>query len=540
MVFGEVVFATAASTDTMGRRCPVRPLPPLRDATSTLLRRSTIHDVLRRRAERDPHHPAIVQHDAEGGRRQIAYGELDAAVNAVAQRWIASGLRRGEVVAAVGSGCIEYVIAYYATLRCGAAFTGLNPTATPPEVDYFVRHAQPARIVVDDTLVSTYEAGYGADRPIESMAALLATSSLTVPEPHVDVDEDDIAMLVYTSGTESRPKGVMVTHRAFLVATTFSWVLEGYLRPWDRFLVLAPMHTMAGLGTTTNIITSGATIILSGSTSADAVRNVISDEQVTNMSQTPAFYRRLIDAPGFDARQLASLQQCHTYGGLAQPAVFERLSEAVPAMTWATYWGQTELSQLGSIGFFRSLDDVPRRDPRWIGRAVPHLDVRVVDEDDRDTTVGELIVRSPAVMAGYLDDPQATAFATRNGWLRTGDLVEIDQHQNLFFLDRRKDVIKTGGTNVSSLEVEQVLSTHPAVMEAAVVGLPDETWSEAVTAFVVLAEGAAADPQQLRDHCRLTLSAHKVPKAVHLVDALPRDSQGKLRKRLLRDRWTAG
>lgn len=521
-------------------RTDVSRLRPVPAATDTHLRRSVIHDALRRRAARAPHHPAVVQWDASGQRREVAYGELDRAVNLTAHRWIADGLRRGDVVAAVGGAGVEHLVAYYAALRCGAAFTGCSAAATPPELAYFIDHARPSRIVADDGLAVGLGGAIGAGVAVDPLSALWPSESVVLPEPHVDVSEDDIAMVVYTSGTESRPKGVMVTHRAFMVATTFSWVLEGYLRSWDRFLLLAPMHTMAGLGTATNIITTGATIVFAGSTSADVVRRVIQDEQVTNMSQTPAFYRRLLEEPGFDPGQLASLQQCHTYGGLAQPAVFERLSEMIPGMTWATYWGQTELSQLGSIGYFRSLDDVPRRDARWIGRAVPHLDVRVVDEEDRDSAVGELIVRSPAVMAGYLDDPRGTAAVTRDGWLRTGDLVEIDEHQNLFFLDRRKDVIKTGGMNVSSLEVEQVLMTHPAVVESAVVGLPDPTWSEAVTAFVVVAEGTAVDPEDLRLHCRHVLSPHKVPKAVHLVTALPRDSQGKLRKRLLRSGGTSG
>ena len=206
-------------------------------------------------------------------------------------------------------------------------------------------------------------------------------------------------------------------------------------------------------------------------------------------------------------------------------------------MCWATYWGQTELSQLGSIGFFRTMDDVPMRDARWIGRATPHLDIRVVDEADRDVDVGELIVRSPAVMAGYLDDEAGTDAVLRDGWLRTGDIVGIDDHQNLYFHDRRKDMIKSGGMNVSTLEVEQVLSAHPAVSEVAVIGLPDEEWSEAVTAFVVLARGVEIEPDELRSHCRAVLSPYKVPKVVHFLDALPRDAQGKLRKRELRSTW---
>ena len=304
--------------------------------TSGLLRRSVIHDMLRRRAARTPNHPAVIERLLSGERRELSYGELDSAANAVASRWIAGGLQPGAVVAAIHSAGIDYVIAYFATLRCGATFTGFNPTATSTELKYYLAHSRPAKLLVgvaDSDRISNLLGDDSEDAVVERMSGLVGEGAAPgidrVAEPVVDVDEDDVAMLVYTSGTESRPKGVMVTHRAFVAATTFSWVLEGYLRPWDRFLVLAPMHTMAGLGTVTNIITSGATIVYAGTTSPEAVLRCVEEEQVTNMSQTPAFYRRLLSVPDFDGRQLASLQQCHTYGGLAQPAVFERISDVV-------------------------------------------------------------------------------------------------------------------------------------------------------------------------------------------------------------------
>lgn len=500
-----------------------------------MLRRSVIHDMLRRQAARQPNHTLVVERTPSGQRRELSYGEFDRIVNAVAAGWLRRGVERGTLVAAIGAAGIDYLVAYFAALRCGATFTGFNPAAMESEIEYFLGHSQPGLVVATPGSAAIERALESLERvDVVALSGLSDDISAPSPEPVADVSEDDIAMVVYTSGTESRPKGVMVTHRAFTLATTFSWVLDGYLRPWDRFLVLAPMHTMAGLGTVTNIVTTGATIVFAGTTAPHAVLRTIRDEQITNMSQTPTYYRRLAEAADLEADSLASLQQCHTYGGLAQASVFERFSELVPGMTWATYWGQTELSQLGSIGYFRTLSDVPRRDARWIGRAVPHLEVRVVDENGHDAAVGELIVRSPAVMAGYLDDPFGTAAAIRDGWLWTADIVEIDEHRNLYFHDRRKDMIKTGGLNVSTLEVEQALLLHPAVAEVAVVGLPDEEWSEVVTAFVVLAPGWLLEGEELREHCRSHLSGFKVPKSVRLVPALPRDSQGKVRKRDLR------
>jgi acyl-CoA synthetase (AMP-forming)/AMP-acid ligase II len=500
--------------------------------------RAVLHDMLRRHARRNPHRAAVVERPVTGERRELSYAEFDAHANAVAARWIAAGVSRGDVVAAMGVPSIELYVAYYAALRCGAAFTVLNPAATATELTYHLEHAQPALVVAG----SEQEAGVAflcaSSDPVprtETLDGLLdAARRSPAPEPDVTVLDTDVAMLVYTSGTESLPKGVLLTHRCFLAGTTFSWVLDGYIRPHDRFLLLAPIHTTAGLGTSTNLITIGATIVIAPGWSANDAPRIIAEEAVTNMSQTPTFYRRLVSAPGYRSDLLRSVEQCHTYGGLTQPEVFERISADVPGMVWASYWGQSELAQLGTIGWFRTADDIPRRDIRWIGKPVPHLDVRVVDDSGRDAEIGELLVRSPALMAGYLGDPAATERAMTDGWLRTGDIVAISDDLDLFFLDRRKDMIKTGGMNVSSLEVERTLTSHASVAEVAVVGLPDDVWGEAVTAVVVGAPGSTVDVHELRRHCKLSLAGYQVPKRIVAVAALPYDAQGKVRKRSLR------
>jgi acyl-CoA synthetase (AMP-forming)/AMP-acid ligase II len=223
-----------------------------------------------------------------------------------------------------------------------------------------------------------------------------------------------------------------------------------------------------------------------------------------------------------------------TYGGQVSPHAIKAWSDAAPGITWGTYWGQSELSQLGSVGWFRTLEDIPDGDPTWIGKPVSHLEVRVVGADGEESDTGELLCRSPSVMQGYFKDAERTAEVFRDGWVHTGDIVRQDDQGNLFFLDRLKDMIKTGGLNVSSQEVERALQAHPDVVRAAVVGLKDDYWSEAVTAFVVLRPGAAVSGDELREHCRAEMAAYKVPKAVHLVEELPVDPQGKLLKRELR------
>lgn len=219
------------------------------------------------------------------------------------------------------------------------------------------------------------------------------------------------------------------------------------------------------------------------------------------------------------------------------PRTVEAWADAAPGSIWGTYWGQSELAQLGSVGWFSRLEDVPDNDPTWIGKPVGHLEVRVVDEDGRDSDSGELLCRTPSVMVGYLAEPEKTAAVMEGGLVHTaGDRVRRDADGNLFLLDRIKDMIKTGGHNVSSQEVERALQSHPAVARAAVVGLPDDYWVEAVTAFVIPVEGSDVTGDELREHCRTTLASYKLPKRVHLVDAVPVDAQGKILKRELRRR----
>lgn len=501
------------------------------------LRRAVISDMLRRNAQRQPSKAAVIERNADGSRREVSYRQLNNYVNMLAHRWTAQGLAPRSVVAGIGKNGIDLIAAYFATMKCGASFTMLNHAHTADELRYQLSHARPSIVVarnaaqstiaelVDGPLLVSLEHGLG-----ESLQDVFGELDTTI-------EEDWTAAIVYTSGTESHPKGVELTHRNFMIATTPAWSYEGYLRTSDRFLLLAPIHTMAGIGTVTNAMSIGATLVVLDTTDADVVLATIEEERISNMSQTPTFYRRMVESPRFANTELSSLEQCHTYGGLNQVGVFEALVAKVPGLWWATYWGQSELSQLGSIGWFRSLADIPGGDLRWIGVPTPHLEVRVVDDDFNDVEVGEMVVRSPAVMKGYRDNPERTTETLRGGWLHTGDIVRRDDEMNLFFYDRKKDVIKTGGMNVSSLEVEQAILEVDGVLEVAVFGCADDVWSEAVVACVVSKPGATVEGAAVIAHCKSRLAGYKVPKRVHLVESLPKDLQGKIRKRVLRDEY---
>ncbi|MDQ4118785.1 MAG: acyl--CoA ligase [Actinomycetota bacterium] len=503
----------------------------------TPLGRATIGDQLRRHARTQPHKVAFIAYGADGTRTETTYAEMNAMADRYAQLFTARGLGRGGRIASMARNGVQVVAAYYGALKIGAAFTGVNPLYREPEVAHQLGHSRAGLVLTDDAFADVVSAAapdgveqlrYGAE-----LDALLAGQP--AEEPVVDLDENDVALIVYTSGTEAAPKGVLIPHRNYLASTAPAWGWGLQTGPEDTWLFVMPFHTIAGLGSMTSLTLMGATLVLPATADPATAVRVIGRERVTVIAQTPTFYIGLAGQEAFGQDTVGQVRRCMTYGGQIPPHVVDAWSAAAPGVLWGTYWGQSELSQLGTVGFFRTLDDVPGGDPTWIGKPVTHLEIRVVDAEDEDAEIGELICRTPSAMLGYLDDPQRTAEVFRDGWVRTGDMVRIDADGNLFFHDRLKDMIKSGGMNVSSQEVERVVHGHPSVERAAVVGMPDPYWSEAVTAFVVVRPGHAPTPDELIAHCRARLAVYKVPKAVHVVDELPVDPQGKILKRRLRE-----
>ena len=505
--------------------------------------RATIGDQLRRHARSRPDRVAIVAYDA-AGRRVCTYGELDRLANAVAHHLLASGVGRGDRVAVMARNSIEVVATYYGALKLGAAFTGVNVLHGAEEVAAQLAHAEPAAVLAGVEFTDLVD---GLRERTPSVRTWMTLASALPPgwtalddvlsgpadEPEVDVDEHDLAMVVYTSGTEAAPKAVMIPHRNYLISTAPAWSWGLRTGPDDTWLFVMPFFTIAGLGSMTTLTLMGATLVLPDTVDPGRALEILDDERVTAVAQTPTFYLALTRHPSFGPEAVGTVRRAMTYGGQVSPAAITAWADAVPGLVWGTYWGQSELSQLGSVGWFSSLADIPDGDPSWIGTPVTHLETRVVGPDGNDAETGELWCRSPSVMLGYFKDPERTEEAFAGEWLRTGDIVRTDAAGNLFFADRAKDMIKSGGYNVSSQEVERVLHSHPAVLRAAVVGRPDEYWSEAVTAFVIPADDTA-DADELVRYCRERLASYKTPKAVHLVASVPTDAQGKVLKRELR------
>jgi fatty-acyl-CoA synthase len=355
-----------------------------------------------------------------------------------------------------------------------------------------------------------------------------------VPALEVERSDTDLVQLLYTSGTTSQPKGAMMTHRA-LVHEYVSCIVGLDLREHDAPLHSMPLYHSAQMHVfLMPYLAVGATNHLLTRPDVPTILEKVASERIGSLFLAPTVWVPLSNHPALDTADLGSLRKAY-YGASIMPVpVRDRLQQRLPDLGFWNCFGQSEIGPLATV--LRPEEHEAR--PEACGRTVLFVEARVVDPEGADVPAGEpgeLLYRSPQLCTGYWNKPAETDEAFRDGWFHSGDLVTRDDEGHLTVVDRIKDVINTGGVMVASREVEDALYTHPAVAEVAVIATPHERWVEAVTAVVVLRDGQSATESELVEHARGTLAAFKLPKAVHFVDALPRNQSGKLLKRVLRD-----
>ena len=509
-------------------------------------RRNGLGDLLWRSACRTPQKTAL-----QFGPRRWTYAALDDAANRCARALAAHGIAAGERVALLSHNHDHYVVLVFALARLGAILVPVNFMLQAGEVGYLLGHSEAVALVAEEALLPVAEAALARDGATVRLRAVLGERRDAAPAGwqwvgdwlvHPDatpletvVDDDAPLQILYTSGTESRPKGATLSARNVL-AQYVSCIVDGEMQADDVEVHALPLfhcaqqHCFLLPG-----LMLGATNLLLPGAEAGALLDAIEAAGATKLFCPPTVWIGLLRHPRFDPARLATLRKGY-YGASIMPMeVIRELAERLPQLRLFNFYGQTEMSPVATI--LKPEDQL--RKLGSAGRACLNVETRVVDDDDRPVppgTVGEIVHRGPHVMLGYWHDEQKTAEAFRHGWFHSGDLGVFDDEGYLRVVDRKKDMIKTGGENVASREVEEVLYAHPAVAEAAVVGLPDPRWIEAVTAVVVCKAGQPLDEAALIAHCRERLAGFKVPKRVVFVEALPKNASGKLLKRELRSR----
>lgn len=493
------------------------------DALACRAGRNTIGDLLTRSAARYRDKVALRWAGAAW-----SYAALDEAATSAAHALLGAGLAPGDRVVAFGRNSADYLLAWLACCKAGLVHVPANYALTAPELRYIVEQSGARLLLHDPALAAT--AGQ-AGIPARLFAdALAGGSARPVGE---DVADDDIAQICYTSGTTGQPKGAVMTHRAFM-AEYVSCVVECEHTAADRVLAALPLYHTAQLHCfMMPQLMAGAEIILIESPAPAVCLALIEQHRITSFFAPPTVWISLLRHPEFAQRDLSSLQRIY-YGAAIMPVpVLQELRQRIPGVRPFNCYGQSELAPLATV--LKPEEHDAR--PASVGRPVLHVQTRVVDLDLNDVppgTPGEIIHRSPHVMLRYWDKPDATAEAFAGGWFHSGDVGVMDAAGYLTVVDRIKDVINTGGVLVASREVEDALFTHPAVAECAVIAVPDPRWQEAVTAVVVLRDGASATEEELITHARITLAPFKLPKRVFFAESLPKNTAGKLLKRELR------
>ncbi|MFI7501579.1 acyl-CoA synthetase [Streptomyces sp. NPDC049687] len=490
---------------------------------------STVDGVLRRSSRRTPARVAVEYRD-----RTWTYEELDDAVSRAASVLLGEGLAPGDRVGAYGHNSDAYLIAFLACARAGLVHVPVNQSLTGDDLAYIVGQSGSTLVLTDPDLRRQLPDGVRSlplrDADDSLLARLADAEPYDGPEPRTE----DLVQLLYTSGTTALPKGAMMTHRA-LVHEYLSAIAALDLSAGDRPAHSLPLYHSAQMHVfLLPYLAVGATNLILDAPDGDRLFDLIEAGRVDSLFAPPTVWIGLAGRPDFTARDLSGLRKAY-YGASIMPVpVLERLRERLPKLGFYNCFGQSEIGPLATV----LAPDEHKGRMDSCGRTVLFVDARVVDEEGEDVpdgTPGEIVYRSPQLCEGYWEKPEETAAAFRDGWFRSGDLAVRDAHGFFTIVDRVKDVINSGGVLVASRQVEDALYTHEAVAEAAVIGLPDDKWIEAVTA-VVVPRGAVTE-DELVAHAREKLAPFKAPKRVLFVDELPRNASGKILKRELRDRF---
>jgi fatty-acyl-CoA synthase len=496
-----------------------------------LVRRNTVGDAIHRTARLFRDRSALVFGD-----RDWSFHDLDQAADRVAGYFAALGLTAGDRIAAYGRNSDAYFIAWLACVRGGFVHVPVNYALTGEELSYIVHQSGSRLVLAGASLCGNLQGIDVLTRRLEDLVGVaLDTDAPSAPEP--DLRDDSLAQIVYTSGTTAAPKGAMMTHKA-MMSQYYSVIHNMDYAESDRPLAALPLyHTAQTHAFTMPQLLVGARTILIEAPAPDVVLRLIEQERITSFFAPPTVWISLLRHPDCSTRDLTSLEKIY-YGASIMPVpVLQELRERLPAARPYNCYGQTEIAPLATV--LRPEEHDAR--PASCGRPCLNVQTRVVDPNMNDVppgTHGEIVHRSPHLMGGYWDKPAETEEAFAGGWFHSGDVGYFDDEGYLYIVDRIRDVINTGGVLVASREVEEVLFTHPAVSEVAVVGLPDDKWIEAVTAFVVRRPGQTVEEMALLALAREHLAPYKLPKKIMFVDHLPRNTAGKLLKRELRKQFS--
>lgn len=480
--------------------------------------------------------------------KQFTYQEFNDRVNRFANALLRLGVRKGEKVAVQLFNSNHVAEILFATAKIGAVFTPINFRFADEEVFYILDHSDARFFIYGEEFSDLVErirprvkrvevyisVSQSISPPVLNYEELLASSANN--KPNVFISERNECQLMYTSGTTGRPKGALLTHGNILWNLVNN-ILGREEKEGEVSLVVGPLYHTAALNNhfITRVALAGTSILIKDF-DPKKVMEIIKKEKVSVISGAPAMYHLLLSLP-YEEYDTKSITKCTTGASILPDETKERLMKLFPNIDGVyDVYGCTEASP--NIAILKARDSLRKRE--CVGPPVPFLEVRIVDDQDHDVPVGEVgevVCRGPNVMKGYYKDRKATKEALKGGWLHTGDLARMDEEGYVYIVDRKKDMIVSGGENIYPREIEELLYHHPKIRDVAVIGVPDPIWGESVKAFVVLKNGEIMDGEEVIEYCKSHLASYKKPRSVKFVEVLPRNPSGKILKTVLRKEY---
>lgn len=485
-------------------------------------------------------------------KKRLTYRTFDERVNALAHGLLKRGVGKGDRVATFLFNQLECFEIFFAACKIGAVYVPLNYRLAPPEVVYIFNDSEAILLFSEEYFHDSLDKIRGQVPSVREYIAIdqeipldwnscdeIIRENMGVQVPDVEVGLDHLQRIMYTSGTTAHPKGVMIAH--FNVYwKNLAHIIEFGHTSDEVVLICGPLYHVGGMdcgGTT--IMMLGGTLVVLRRFDPEEVLEAIEREKVTLMWAAPSMMRLLFQLPDFDQYDTSSLRNVITGAEKTPRPLLEESKRRLPQTHYWDVFGMTETTD-GIVFLDQTTNPEKQGSVGLINKPILGAQLRVVNDSGEDVEPekpGELILRGPNVFKGYWNNPKATAEAFKDGWFHTGDILQIDQDGYLYIIDRKKDMIISGGENISSLEVERVLEEHPTIKEVAVIGIPHEKWGETVKAYVVVKEGYTLIPEELMKLCEGKLARFKIPKVVEFIDALPRNPSGKVAKTKLRD-WS--
>ncbi len=515
----------------------------------TLGRRLLLGEVVARDARKFPDKEALIY-----GNVRLTYRQFNARVNRLAHALTDIGTNKGSKVAILAFNCNEFMEAYFALAKIGGVAVPLNFRLHPEELKYIVDNSDAEAFMMGEPFVETVKA---MRKDLPKVKTYVSFTEKLVrgmkhyetwigkypdDEPLVLVEEDDPAFIMYTAGTTGRPKGAVITQKnEVLMCMLEVMFLAGEPGIPDVSQSIAfvapPVFHLAAFGFTQIGFFLGATLVLPTEVFNPAyIMETIQKEKVTAILLIPGMANFLLLLPDLDKYDTSSLEIWISGAAVLPTETRRQIKKHFRNVKIFDMFGQTEMSP--AVSGLRPSESEGRETS--VGKALPFIEIRVVDDNDNDVpagVVGEAIYRGPTIMKEYYKNPEATREAMRGGWFHSGDLVRRDKDGYIYVVDRKKDMIISGGENIYPAEIEEVLYTHPKVLECAVLGVHDEKWGESVKAVVVCKPGEQMTQEEVIEYCKQHLASYKKPRSVDFMDALPRSPMGKVLKRVLREQY---